>query len=619
MEEKKKEIITKLEKVLDYKNIIEQNVTEGLPDPNKSGYRNNNYYNFSKYNSVPLSIIAKFIEEMDIVVGQYGIVKNDSLEKLKTRATREINGLSLPKIRTKNEPQIFSLVCKVNSNSIMNDILPILEVSKDESYIQKKKKYRFTKRVISENLFEYKCDILFEGVHEYSTTKLSFFLLYSNEIILEKEIQKNIYLYDESVVWLYCDLPSTPTFNTPNDFFEYQKSSTFRPPFRVFHYHFRDGELKNPRYMYITSDDYTIRFVNDLSDKKPIGDGGTRETSSSFKNGRLKPSISAMFEKQGDLISYPELIYEKRYNPYQNTHEKYINSFYIFFSDDLYSVGQSCYNLPKGDISKFIKFDFRYGLPTTYSHNDIENHGYLPYAKVSETRTLYDNLNMKLINIKRAEDGTASKFTFKPLGGYNEYIKRFMFEMTYCNPGGGRAYDTFDLDKVFSLDVNSETYEAYTRSYFHSTQNLRNNFNLRLVMNYYVAAQKYTRNKQNEFAGFINDYTIVIFFVKDIFVNKNMKNKDFIFDKISSSTYEESGRNRGQHLYYFSVKEDFNLIEKAASLNSFDYSVFAYAHEMLSRPNNPMAQKCPFSALVFVVDKNTADYLASDENFYVDR
>lgn len=614
MEEQKKEIITKLEKVLDYKNIIEQNVTEGLPDPNKSGYKNNPY---KDYNSVSLETIAKFIEEMDIVVGQYGIVKNDSLEKLKTRATREITDLSFPKLRAKDEPQILSIICKVNSNSIMNDILSVLEVSKDENYIRNKKKYRFTKRVISENLFEYKCDIPFERINEYSTVKLSFFLLYSNEVILEKEIQKNIYLYDESVVWLHCDLPSVPTFNTPNDFFEYQRGFTFRPPFKVVHYHFKDGELKNPRYMYLMDDSYMIKFVNDLSEKKELGSNGDRETISSFENGRVTPSISALFKTQGDMVSYPEFIYEKRDNRYYGSPNKYIEPFYIFFSDNLYNIGQSMYSIPKGEISQFTRFNFKYGIPSGTSYSHIDNHGYLPYAKVSETRTLYDNLNMKLINIKRAEGGTASKFTFKPLGTYNEYIKRYIFDMAYCNPGGGRTYDTLGGNEILSLDENSETYEAYTRSYFHATQNLRNNFNLNLVMNQYVAASKYTRNKQNEFAGFINDYTIVIFFVKDIFVNKDMKNKDFIFDKISSSTYEESGRNRGQHLYYFSVKEDFNLIGKAATLNSFDYSVFAYAHEMLSRPNNPMAQKCPFSALVFVVDRITADKLASDENFYV--
>lgn len=614
MEEMKKEIITKLEKVLDYKNIIEQNVTEGLSDPDKSGYKYNKYNN---YNSVPLESIARFIEEMDVIVGQYGVTKNYSLEKLKTRMTREINDLSFPKIRAKNEPQIFSIVCKVNSNSIMNEIFPVLEVSKDENYIRDKKKYKFTKRIISEDLFEYKCDIPFDRVNEYGTVKLSFFILYNDEVVLEKEVQKNVYLYDESVVWLHCDLPSFPVFNTPNDFFEYQKNYTFRPPFRVIHYHFRDGEIKNPRYMYIMDQSYMIKFINDLSEKKELQTGGDRETSSSFKNGRVTPSVSAMFQTQGDMISYPEFIYDKRQNQYESL-QKYIDPFFIFFSDNLYSIGQSWYSISKNEVSQFTKFDFKYGIPSGDNIYPIDDHGYLPYGKISKTNSFYGNLVMKLINVKRAEDGTASKFTFKPSGAYNEYIKRFMFDMTYCNLGIGRENDTLGGNEVLSLDENSDNYEAYTRSFYHSIQNLRNSFNLNLVMNSNVAAGKYTRNRNYEFAAFINNYAVIVFYTKELFINKNMQNRDFIFDKLSSSTYVENAKPRGQHLYFFSVKEDFNLINKAI-MNNFDYSVFAYAHEMLSRPNHPMAQKCPFSALVFVVDRITADKLASDENFYVDR
>ena len=607
---KKEEIIGKLKKIQEQKEVIQENVTEGLPYPDKFGINDEN---------ISLEAIVKCIEEFNIdTYTKYGFNKVETLKNGKNDLVDDIqNRVEIPKLLKSKTTNLYILQIehgRVNTKMDLVDVKWSL-VKSNGSIETDNRKYKFTTTEKG-----YRLDIPVPPTDAGDKLKLDFYFLYRDDIIYTREIPVITKFYDKSEVFLFGNYITkiNPSMYGGEGYLTAQYR--FDSGYMVMHYHLKDGELKNPRYMYFADESGNIIFVRDLNeDINPFpfsyNTNQLKGNKSKKIGNRISPNISAICNHLGS----ESLI---RPNFYTNTYPVYMNPGFIFFSDTLYTEGTSMNTIPDTDRSDFFKYNYKDPInDTTY---DYAKTGYpLYHSKVSK----YDKLKVLPHKIRTEEvvfDGKTyniPRIDFKPVVKYYSDMKLGMLGMKcVCGSntlptgdvGGISEYEDDIIYSPFvgSIDPDAELYSTYVRHYA-----VNANFNgqgkdfLRQIppggagsnhpwVSKYGITDRYNVNTLGK--SFNQLYRVLVLYIPELFLN----NKNTIKNGFSYMTLHTQGNNvtyPEMQTLLLQVKTGAEIrfdSDPAINKNLLYYLPMFLALDLLEE-NGPYKYKISFTALIF--------------------
>lgn len=615
---KKEEIISKLKKVLEYKEIVEENAIDTVPFPDKFDLVNDG--------NITLEAIVKCIDVMDIDPNiQYGFNKRETLKNIKSNLSENVlKNYAYNRLLGTTTSSLYTMkIVDYEKRKVLSCCEVKYTVMKaNGENITDGKKYRFRSENNPDGSWSTlnTLEIPIPSVGAGDKLKLDFYFLYRDDIIYSREIPVITKFYDKSEVFLFGNYTTkiNPSMYGGEGYLTAQYR--FDSGYMVMHYHLKDGELKNPRYMYFANESGNIIFVRDLNEEVnpfPFSYNTNQLKGNKSKRigNRISPNVSAVCKNFGS----ESLV---RPNFYTNTNDMYLKPGFIFFSDNLYTEGTSMNTIPDTDRSDFFKYNYKDPInDVTY---DYAKTGYpLYHSKASK----YDKLKVLPHKISTEEvvfDGKTyniPRIDFKPVVKYYSDMKLGMLGMKcVCGQntlprgdvGGISEYEDDIIYSPFigSIDPNAELYSTYIRHYA-----VNANFNgqgkdfLRQIppggagsnhpwVSKYGITNRYNMNTLGK--SFNQLYRVLVLYIPELFLN----NKNTIKNGFSYITLHTQGNNvtypeMQTLLLQIKTGEEIRFdSDPAINKNLLYYLPMFLALDLLEE-NGPYRYKVSFTALIF--------------------